>query len=135
MAGRPSHHADLPEPLAFVGCDPIVSDAWHMANYDLSKGPGRQHTPGLLSSADAAGMTGYMPSRLKTGMQLVGAERLEVEAGLFDALHFQIIDTAGQMQEEHPRYDIWTTADGDYVALRSEGSGRRYELVELHHGW
>lgn len=135
LAGRLSNRADLPQPLAFIGCDPIVSDAWHMANYDLSKGPGRQHTYGLLSSADAAGKTGPTLWRLKTGMQFVGPERIEVEAGVFDAWHFQIVDTAGQMQEEHPPYDIWTTADGDYVALRSEGSARRYELVELHDGW
>ena len=135
MGGRLSHRAELAQPLAFIGCDPIVSDAWHMANYDLSKGPGRQHTHGLLSSADAAGKTGPMLWRLRTGMQFVGPERIEVQAGAFDALHFQIVDTAGQMQEEHPPYDIWTTSDGDYVALRSEGSGRRYELVELVDGW
>ena len=133
--GRLSSSVELDAPLAFIGCDPIVSDAWHMANYDLSKGPGRQHTDGVLSSADARGATGPMLWTLKTGMHFVGPEHIEVAAGTFDALHFQIVDTAGQMQEEHPPYDIWTTSDGDYVALRSEGSLRRYELMELHDGW
>jgi hypothetical protein len=133
--GRLSNRIDLDQPLAFIGCDPIVSDAWHMANYDLSASPGRQHTDGLLSSADARGATGPMLWALRTGMQFVGPETLEVAAGRFEALHFQIVDTAGQMQEEHPPYDIWTTADGDYIALRAEGSQRRYELVELHDGW
>ncbi len=133
--GRLSNRIDLEQPLAFIGCDPIVSDAWHMANYDLSAGPGRQHTNGLLSSADHRGATGPMLWPLRTGMQFVGPEHLEVAAGAFDALHFQIVDTAGQMQEEHPPYDIWTTSDGDYIALRSEGSQRRYELMELHDGW
>jgi hypothetical protein len=135
QGGRLSNRIDLDEPLAFIGCDPIVSDAWHMANYDLSAGPGRQHTNGLLSSADAAGTTGPMLWALRTGMHFVGPETIEVAAGRFDALHFQIVDTAGQMEEEHPPYDIWTTADGDYIALRSEGSRKRYELVELHDGW
>jgi hypothetical protein len=133
--GRLSNRVDLDEPLAFIGTDPIVSDAWHMANYDLSKGPGRQHTNGLLSSADAPGRTGPMLWTLTTGMHFVGPEHIEVAAGSFDALHFQIVDTGGQMQEEHPPYDIWTTSDGDYVALRSEGSRKRYELMELHDGW
>jgi hypothetical protein len=133
--GRLSNSIELEEPLAFVGTDPITSDAWHMANYDLSKGPGRQHTNGLLSSADHRGATGPMLWPLRTGMAFVGPERIEVAAGAFDALHFQIVDTAGQMLEEHPPYDIWTTSDGDYIALRSEGSQRRYELVELHDGW
>ncbi len=122
QGGRLSNRIDLDEPLAFIGCDPIVSDAWHMANYDLS-------------SADAAGTTGPMLWALRTGMQFVGPETIEVAAGRFDALHFQIVDTAGQMEEEHPPYDIWTTADGDYIALRSEGSRKRYELMELHDGW
>jgi hypothetical protein len=133
--GRLSNRIDLERPLDFIGCDPIVSDAWHMANYDLSKGPGRQHTNGLLSSADHRGATGPMLWPLRTGMAFVGPERIEVAAGAFDALHFQIVDTAGQMLEEHPPYDIWTTSDGDYIALRSEGSQRRYELMELHDGW
>lgn len=133
--GRVSHSLDLDEPLAFIGADPITSDAWHMANYDLSKGPGRQHTDGLLSSADAPGRTAPMLWNLRTGMAYLGPERITVPAGTFDALHFQIVDTAGQMKEEHDPYDLWTTADGDYIALCSEGSGRRYELVELHDGW
>ncbi len=133
--GRVSHRVDLDEPLAFIGCDPIVSDAWHMAHFDLSQGPGRQHSNGVLASADHRGATAPMLWTLRTGMQFVGAERIEVGAGAFDALHFQIVDTAGQMQEEHPPYDIWTTSDGDYIALRSEGSERRYELMELYDGW
>ena len=133
--GRLSNSIELDEPLAFIGTDAITSDAWHMSNFDLSNGPGRQHTNGLLSSADHRGATGPMLWALRTGMVFVGREEIEVAAGAFEALHFQIVDTAGQMLEEHPPYDIWTTADGDYVALRSEGSQRRYELVELHDGW
>jgi hypothetical protein len=62
-----------------------------------------------------------------------------VGAGRFDALHFQIVDTAGEMLVEHAPYDIWTTSDGDYITLRSdtwiEGLARRYELMELTDGW
>jgi hypothetical protein len=43
------------------------------------------------------------------------------------------------MLVEHAPYDIWTTADGDYVTLRSEtrieGLARRYELVALSDHW
>ena len=45
--------------------------------------PTVQYTHGMLSSADAAGKTGPMLWRLKTGMQFVGPERIEVEDALY----------------------------------------------------
>jgi hypothetical protein len=138
-SGRMSLALDLAEPIQFFGCDALVSDGWHMAHFDLGQGPGRQHSMGVLSSADHRGGTGPTIWHLRTGMVFVGRETVTVEAGRFDALHFQIVDTAGEMLVEHAPYDIWTTADGDYVTLRSEtrieGLARRYELVALSDHW
>jgi hypothetical protein len=138
-AGRLSHRLELEEPLRFFGCDALISDGWHMSGYDLTQGPGKQYTHGALSSADHRGGTGPTIWALRTGMAFVGPETIEVAAGRFDALHFQIVDTAGEMLVEHAPYDIWTTSDGDYITLRSdtwiEGLARRYELVELRDGW
>jgi hypothetical protein len=134
-SGRLSHRLDLEEPIHFFGCDALVSDGWHMSNFDLEKGPGKQHTKGVLSSADHRGGTGPTIWHMRTGMVFVGPEPITVAAGRFDALHFQIVDTAGEMLVEHAPYDIWTTADGDYITLRSdtmiEGLKRRYELIAL----
>lgn len=59
-------------------------------------------------------------------------------AGRFDALHFRYVDTAGQLPEEHPVYDVWCTADGDCVFLKGEVggcSGRSARPVTAGTGW
>ncbi len=63
-----------------------------------------------------------------------GEEDIEVEAGAFRARHFQVTDTAGNLPEEHPPYDVWCTADDDYILLRAGAGGymqTHYELVAL----
>lgn len=122
-------------PVQFLGCDPIVSDGWHLSNFDLSRPGEDQVTDGVLSSADNRGGTGPTIWTLRTGLRFHGRERLTVPAGTFDALHFEYLFPPHQMFEYHPPYHIWSTADGDYVALRSEQEGRRYDLVELEDGW
>ena len=50
------------------------------------------------------------------------------------AHHFQFTDTAEDLPEEHPPYDIWCTADDHYVFLKGEVGGymqTAYELVSL----
>lgn len=126
---------ELASPLRFLGCDPIVSDGWHLSNFDLDRPDEDQATNGVLSSADNRGGTGPTLWTLRTGMRFHGRERLTVPAGTFAALHFELLFLAGQMFEAHPPYHIWTTDDGDYIALRSEQEGRRYDLIELEDGW
>ena len=56
-------------------------------------------------------------------------------AGTFDALHFKFVSAPG-LPVEHPPYDIWCTADDDYVFLKGVIGGYMqtyYELVELRH--
>jgi hypothetical protein len=134
-SGRVSGVIEPQAPVQFLGCDPIVSDGWHLSNFDLSRPDEDQATDGVLSSADNRGGTGPTLWTLRTGMRFHGRESLTVPAGTFDALHFELLFLSGQMFEAHPPYHIWTTADGDYVALRSEQEGRRYDLVELEDGW
>jgi hypothetical protein len=43
----------------------------------------------------------------------------------------------GQLPQEHPPYDVWCTADGDYVFLKGAVGGYMqtyYELTELWRG-
>ena len=68
------------------------------------------------------------------GLEFVGKENITVTAGTFDALHFRYVDTAGQLPQEHPPYDVWCSADGDYIFLKGGVGGYMqtyYELVEL----
>lgn len=64
-------------------------------------------------------------------------EETTVEAGTFQSRHFQVTDTAGNLPEEHPPYDVWCTADEDYLLLQAEAGGymkTHYELAELNRG-
>jgi hypothetical protein len=116
----------------------IVCDAWHMRLFDLGKaGAGVQSIDEmLLSSPDHRGATGPMLFRIGFGVEYIGEEAIEVEAGKFDSLHFRFVSSPG-LPEAHPPYDIWCTNDGDFVFLRGDIGGYMqtyYELVELIKG-
>ena len=133
--GRITQRIDVDSPVRWLQSHPIVGDALLMKLYDLSRGPGKTFFEDLyLTSPDHRGATG--PLLFRTGFSLVyvGEEDVEVEAGAFRARHFQVTDTAGNLPEEHPPYDVWCTADDDYLLLRAGAGGymqTHYELVEL----
>src|SRR5690606_31851503 len=108
--------------------------AWHMQLFDRKAGPGLQAIDEmLLCSPDHRGATGPMLFRIGFGVEYVGEETIEVKAGRFDAFHFRFVSSPG-LPEAHPPYDIWTTADGDFIFLRGIIGGymlTAYELTEL----
>jgi hypothetical protein len=114
----------------------IVCDAWHLRLYDRSRGKGVQTIDELLlSSPDHRGATGPLLFRAGLCINYVGEETLRVAAGSFDALHFQFVSAPG-LPIEHPPYDIWCTADGDFIFLKGVIGGYMqtyYELVEIAH--
>ena len=68
----------------------------------------------------------------------VGLLRVDVDQYGFlakaKARHFQVSGTAGSLPEEHPPYDVWCTADDDYILLRAGAGGymqTHYELTSL----
>jgi hypothetical protein len=134
-SGRISQHIQLQTPVRVLGAHPICGDALTLRAYDLAQGPGRQFFPDMmLTSPDHRGATGPMLFALGFGIEFVGPERVTVAAGSFDAWHFRYVDTAGQLPQEHPPYDVWCTADGHYVFLRGTVGGymqTQYELVEI----
>jgi hypothetical protein len=134
-AGRCSQRIETAERVRGLGAHPICGDALMLRLYDLAKGPGREFYPNMmLTSPDHRGATGPALYALGFGLEYVGPERVTVAAGPFDALHFRYVDTAGQLPEEHPAYDVWCTADGQYLFLKGGVGGTmqtRYELVEL----
>jgi hypothetical protein len=113
-----------------------VGDALLMKLYDLSQGPGKTFFPDMyLTSPDHRGATG--PQLFRSGFSIiyVGEEDVSVIAGDFRARRFQIGDTAGNLPEEHPPYEVWCTADDDYILLKAGVGGymqTHYELTELH---
>ena len=106
-----------------------------MKLYDLSRGPGIQDFENLfLTSPDHRGATGPLFFVTAFSLVYVGEEKISVGAGTFQARHFQVSGTAGNLPEEHPPYDVWCTADDDYILLRAGAAGymqTHYELMEL----
>ena len=133
--GRIHQRIELTERIRWLGAHPIFADALALQCFDLKQGPGKQFFPNMmLTSPDHRGATGPMLFRLGFGIEFVGRERVRVAAGEFGALHFRYVDTAGQMPEEHPVYDVWCTDDGEYTFLKGAVGGymqTRYELTEL----
>jgi hypothetical protein len=132
--GHITQRIDLTERVRWLGAHPICGDALCLRIFDL-KGPAHQFFPHLMvTSPDHRGATGPMLFALGLGLEFVGRESVTVAAGTFDALHFRFVDTAGQLPEEHPPYDVWCTDDGNYIFLKASVSGymqTRYELTEL----
>jgi len=130
-----SQRMDFPGGANAITAHPIIGDGLLMNAYDLSKGPGKQRVENLaLTSPDHRGATGPMLFKMNFALVYVGEEEITVPAGEFTARHFQVVDTAGELPEEHPPYDIWTTADEDNLFLRGSVGGymqTHYELVEL----
>ena len=133
--GRIRQKIDTAAPVKWLQSHPIVGDALLMKLYDLDKGTGTTVFSDLfLTSPDHRGATG--PMFFITGFSLVyvGDEEVTVGAGTFQARHFQVTGTAGNLPEEHPPYDVWCTADDDYILLKAGAAGymqTHYELTEL----
>ena len=140
--GRISERVDYDEPPILFGTHPIQGDAWHLSKIDRSGGPcvvtlGRF----LMSSLDHRGATGPSLVWHDPGytIEFIGAERISVAAGTFDALHFCYGDRHSEeiganQPNQHPPYEVWTTADGNFIMLKSFVTGymmTHYELVEL----
>ena len=135
--GRISQRIDLDAPIQWMQCHPIAGDGLLMRLYDLSQGEGKQHFPHMmLSSPDHRGATGPLLFPMGFSLVYLGETEITVEAGTFRARHFQVTDTAADLPEEHPPYNVWCTADDDYLLLRAQGEGymqTRYELAEVEY--
>lgn len=135
--GRIAQRIDIDSPARWMQCHPIAGDALLMKLYDLNRGPGKAFFDNIvLSSPDHRGASGPMLFQLGFGIRYVGEETVSVEAGVFAARHFQVVDT-GQLPEEHPPYQVWCTADEDYLLLKAAAEGdmqTHYELIALDIG-
>jgi hypothetical protein len=140
--GRFSEREVYDERPAIFGTHPIQGDAWHLAVIDRAQGP-QVHTFDrfLMTSLDHRGATGPSLVWHHAGMKIeyVGEEKITVGAGTFDALHFCYGERGSTAQgsnetNEHPPYEVWVTADDEFVLLKAQVTGymmTHYELVSL----
>jgi hypothetical protein len=140
--GRISQRIDYDRPSPIFGTHPIQGDAWHLNTVDRSNGPCVQvYDRFLMCSLDHRGATGPSLMWHEPGMKIeyVGEDRITVGAGTFDAWHFcygeRGSDRPGSNEEgEHPPYEVWVTADGDFILLKAFVTGymmTHYELMSL----
>lgn len=141
-AGRIAERVEYDRPPPLFGTHPIQGDAWHLNSFDRSRGPGVQIYPRfLMCSLDHRGATGPSLVWHDAGMKIewVGEERITVGAGTFDAWHFcygeRDSNRLGSNEAgEHPPYEVWVTADGEFTLLKAHVTGymmTHYELVSL----
>ena len=133
--GRITQRLDTAGRVRWLQSHPIIGDALLMRLYPLENGPGIHHLSNiLLTSPDHRGATGPLLYSTEFDLVYVGDEVGEVGAGKFNARHFQVTGTAGNLPEEHPPYDVWCTADDNYILLKASVGGymqTHYELVSL----
>lgn len=132
------HHGRISQTMKFesrprwLQAHPVFGDGLLMKLYDLSQGPGELFFSDIaLTSPDHRGATGPQLYKTGFGIRYLGEEDIEVVAGKFRARHFQVIGTAGNLPEEHPPYDIWTSADERYLFLRASAGGYMQTHYEL----
>ena len=141
-SGRFSQRVEYEQRSELFGTHPIQGDAWHLNAIDRSNGPCvKVFDRFLMTSLDHRGATGPELVWHDAGMKVeyVGEDRITVAAGSFDALHFCYgergsNEPGSNETGEHPPYEVWTTADGDFILLKAHVTGymmTHYELTDL----
>ncbi len=136
--GRVTQRFELEKKVPWLQAHPIVGDGLLMKLYDLSKGVGKQFvTDFMLTSPDHRGATGPQFFKMpKMSISYHGEEEITIAAGTFRARHFSVGDTAGNLPEEHPPYNVWVTADDNYLFLKAGVDGymqTHYELESVEY--
>jgi len=133
--GRSSQSLEHDGPVSWFGHHAIVNDGFLARYFPLEATPGKQAmTNVMMSSPDHRGATGPLLYPMKFSVIYEKDESVTVGAGTFEARKFQITDTAGNMPEEHPPYEIWCTRDKRGLFLQGGVGGYMqtwYELTEL----
>ncbi len=133
--GRISQKLDHDGPISWFGHHAIINDGFLSRYFPMNAKPGkRAMTNVMMSSPDHRGATGPLLFPMKFSVVYEKDETITVGAGTFNARKFLITDTAGNLPEEHPPYEIWVTRDKRGLFLQGGVGGYMmtwYELVEL----
>ena len=120
---------------SWFGHHAIINDGFLSRYFPLDAKPGKIWMENvMMSSPDHRGATGPMLFPMRFGLVYVGDEKITVGAGTFQSRKFQITDTAGNLPEEHPPYEMWCSKDEDGLFLKGGVAGYMqtyYELTEL----
>lgn len=135
--GVVSQKVSLDRPLDGFGTHPIAADGYFLGKQDFSREARRQFHM-WLPSPDHRGATPPVLAPVKMDGAYLGDETVTTPAGTFACRHLQFIDPGDSgMSGEHPRYDVWVTADEDAIFVQGGVGGYMqtwYELVELTRG-
>lgn len=133
--GKKHSELSLVAPTSWFGHHAIINDGFLSRFFPLNAKPGKIWMENvMMSSPDHRGATGPMLYPMRFGVVYVGDETVTVGAGTFKARKFEITDTAENLPEEHPPYEMWCTADEDGLFLKGGVAGYMqtyYELMEL----
>jgi hypothetical protein len=136
----------LDKPATFFVTHPIQADAWLVSglNVDPSSSCVTLMKDFPTSSTDHRGATGPTIQIHKNEIPIyyLGLEQIEVKAGTFESMHYCYGDPNEDPEGSneaglHPRYHVWTSADGNGVLLKASVDGYMqtcYELIELIDG-
>ena len=133
--GRISQKIKHDGPINWFGHHAIFNDGSLSRFFPLDSKPGkRAMTNVMMSSPDHRGATGPLLFPMKFSVVYEKDETITVGAGTFEARKFAITDTAGELPEEHPPYEMWCSRDRQGLFLQGGVGGYMqtwYELVEL----
>ena len=134
--GRVSQRVAYDGALDGFGTHPIAGDGYMTRCLDVARGPHRRTLRVYVPSADHRGATPPLAAEVRIDLAYLGDETVTVAAGTFDCRRFAFIDASeqGMGGTQHPRYEIWVTADDDAVFVQGGVGGYMqtwYELVEL----
>ena len=136
--GRVSQRVAYDGAIDGFGTHPIVGDGYLTRCMDVGRGPHRRTIRAYLPSPDHRGATPPLAAEVRIDLAYLGDETVTVAAGTFACRRFAFIDDAGDTGgmggTEHPRYEMWVTADDDAVFVQGGVGGYMqtwYELVEL----
>lgn len=132
--GRLSQRVAVTGALDGFGTHPIVGDGYLTKCMDVSRGPHRRTIRVYVPSPDHRGATPPMAAEVTIDLEYLGDETITVAAGRFACRKFAFIDEGAMGDKQHPRYEMWVTADDDAVFVAGGVGGYMatwYELVEL----
>jgi hypothetical protein len=130
--GRIDETRSISRAMRGFGTHSLIADAWLCARFDYARGPGIQtFRDNLMTSTDHRGATGpEFTTTASSSLQYFGREAVDVRAGRIDCHHFAFVNTS----HNHPPYDLWISADGDFLFVKGVVGAPYFwdfELVEL----
>ncbi len=128
--GRISQTESLAGTFPGIGTHALQGDAWLLANMDFASGPAVRTLEKMpFCSTHLIGATGPHLEFVTADVEYFGDEEVETEAGVFVCRHVAWVSTSN----DHPRYDMWVSTDGDYLLVKGYIGGDwdvSYELVQ-----